>query len=96
MLDLDAIRKRAEAATPGDIYTAEITLRETYECPMCEGDGEVTGRQYINYGGAPLNVLFCGIGDQIDKNEDLYTHARADILALLDELERTKRLEEVE
>lgn len=90
MLDIEAIKKRAEAATKGDLDTAKFKYTEIYDCEFCEGTGEVEGRQYIEYDGNPINVLFSGIGDSFLADEKLYRHAKTDILALLEELERTR------
>ena len=89
-LDIEAIKKRAEVATKGDLDTAKFKYTEIYNCEFCEGTGEVDGRQYIEYDGSPINVLFSGIGDSVLADEELYRHAKTDILALITELERTR------
>ncbi len=56
--------------------TAEITEEGEYECPVCSGDGSVDGKQYINFGNDPADVLFfSGIGDCVQANEDYFNAA---------------------
>ena len=55
------------SSTPskGNYKSAEIKEEsDYYDCPCCEGEGYVSGKQYINFDGLPLNVLFSGIGNE--------------------------------
>lgn len=66
------LRKLHEAATPGDLSTADITEDGDFICPHCDGIGEVAGEQYINYDGVAANVLFTGIGHEFGANRNWY------------------------
>lgn len=65
--------------TKGHIGTAEIIESGEYECPCCDGEGVVTGRQFINFDNLPLNVLFSGIGDEYKAWESWFGAAIAKI-----------------
>lgn len=90
MLDIEAIKKRAEAATPGQLQTAETIGDGMFECPYCEGEGELDAEFFENYDGKPLTAIFYGIGPEVKAAQELYENAKTDILSLLDELERTR------
>jgi hypothetical protein len=76
-LDLDAIRQRAEAATPGPWYGFSSSWC-VYNTP--NSDGELIADVY-EYGGYPP-----------DANTQFIAHAREDIPAMLDEIERLRAL----
>lgn len=60
--------KLPKPPTKGDYKKAQIIdEEESYDCPMCEGDGCVTGEQYVNFDGKPLNILFSGIGNEFQE-----------------------------
>ena len=61
-----------DAATPGDLSTAEIKEADWFECPHCSGVAEVQAEQFINYDGVAANVLFSGIGTEFGANRDWY------------------------
>ncbi len=48
-----------------------------YECPCCDGQGEVDGEQYINISGKAMNVLFSGIGNEFIDARNFYEQAPA-------------------
>lgn len=56
--------KQYRELTEGKYEIAEIDETGTCECPMCEGEGYVDARQFINFDGVALNVCFSGIGDE--------------------------------
>lgn len=70
---IEPLTKLHDAATPGDLSTAEVTDEgEWFGCPHCSGDGEVRADQYINYDGVAANVLFSGVGHEFGANRDWY------------------------
>jgi hypothetical protein len=92
--EIEAIRKRAEAATPQNFDSAS----HVYEggdvtCPNCDGEGFVTvAKDYLNYDGAALGVQFYGIGDEPGNAEAYYRAVRPEVvLALLSALEAAER-----
>lgn len=70
---IEPLTKLHDAATPGDLSTAEVTEEdEWFDCPHCSGVAEVRADQYINYDGVAANVLFSGIGHEFGANRDWY------------------------
>jgi len=65
-----------------DLDTSQIHERGYFECPACDGQGEVEGEQYINIGAYALNVMFSGIGEEWMAAKNFYTQAplMADII----------------
>lgn len=91
----EEIRKRAEAATPGNLDTVNDPNDEyggrsegVYECPMCNGDGSVDGVTYCNFDDVAMGVQFFGIGEEHGKYEQFFRAANpAAVLALLSALD---------
>jgi hypothetical protein len=90
-LDLDALEKVALAVTPGDIDSApeggEYGRKEAgkwYQCPACDGQGEVEGATYSNFDSKPIGVQFFGIGAEFGEWEAYYrAFTPATVLRLL-------------
>lgn len=88
------LARLAEAATPGDLDTVPNPPSEygghstgSYECPACQGAGEVEGETYCNFDGLALGVQFFGIGNAF-KNYEAYFRAAnpATVLSLIAEV----------
>lgn len=88
------LARLAEAATPGDLDTTgnegdEYGYSETgkwYECPCCDGAGEVHGSTYCNFDDFAMGVQFFGIGNEFKNYEAFFRAANpARILSLLAE-----------
>lgn len=96
MTEMDAEKLRAlyEAATKGDLSTAERHIEhEHIECPVCQGDGEVLATDYCNIDGKALGVQFYGIGNEFGAHEALWAYLVStvpSILALTEERDRLK------
>ncbi|WP_313349120.1 hypothetical protein [Paracoccus sp. (in: a-proteobacteria)] len=91
---LDTLHK---SATAGNLDTAEIKQIGSFECPLCDGNGEVEGEQFINYDGVAVNVLFSGIGEEFQDNSAWYSaisrewpQVSARLTALTEENERLR------
>lgn len=70
---IEPLTKLHDAATPGDLSTAETTDEgEWFDCPHCNGTAEVQADQFINYDGVAANVLFSGVGIEFGANRDWY------------------------
>lgn len=89
MIDVEKLKKLHEAATKGDLSTAErYTEHEHIECPVCQGDGEVLASDYCNIDGKALGVQFYGIGNEFGAHEALWSylvHSVPAILAMAEE-----------
>lgn len=89
MIDREELERLHEAATKGDLTTAERhTESEWVECPFCQGQGEVEAADYCNFDGVALGVQFYGIGKEFGAHEALWCYLRnavPDILNLLTE-----------
>lgn len=94
MIDVEKLKKLHEAATKGDLSTAERHVAEEHiECPVCQGDGEVLASDYCNIDGKALGVQFYGIGNEFGAHEALWTylvHSVPAILAMAEERERMR------
>lgn len=85
-LDLAAIKARLAAVQPYEVRDSE----EWFECPLCEGDGEVKGS--LRSTGTLDSALFaCGHGDGLARAEAWVEFAPADIAALIAEVEALGR-----
>lgn len=76
-----------EKATPGDLDTAEDVTQDYYECPACDGQGELEATTFINLDGDALGVQFFGVGHAFVNQEELWRVARPLLPALLSDLE---------
>jgi len=93
-MDDAELKRVAEAATPGDLDSApergEYGHKETskwYECPACDGRGEVHGATYCNFDGFALGVQFFGIGNEFKNYEAFFRAFRPEtVLSLLSRL----------
>lgn len=82
--DADKLRALDEAATTGDLSTAERHIKhEHIECPICQGDGEVLATDYCNIDSKALGVQFYGIGNEFGAHEALWTYLRHSVPAIL-------------
>jgi hypothetical protein len=94
MIDLDAIRKRAEAATPGPWKVEKNEKNATsgknwlLACFGLQLD-HAENKDY-HYFLTTDNVRASNLMGGCDKDSEFVAHARTDIPALLDELERTR------
>lgn len=81
------VRELAKQCTVAPLDTAEIKEEETYECPICEGVGDIGGKQYINIGTTPTNVLLLnsGIGAGMAANGKLW-ESIPDMIRLINHL----------
>jgi len=84
----EEIERLCEAATPGDLATAEGGARdqEDVECPACGGEGSISATDYCNFDGAATGVQFFGIGKEFGAHEALWRFFmanRKDICAAL-------------
>lgn len=77
--DLAKLMAVCEAATAGDLDSApksgEYGYQETdkwYECPTCDGQGEVHGATYCNFDGVAQGVQFFGIGNEFKNYEAFF------------------------
>lgn len=90
----DKLRELHEAATRGDLTTAERHIKcETVECPACQGDGELDAADYCNFDGVALGVQFYGIGGHFGAHEALWRYfvqSLPAILAMAEERRLTK------
>ncbi len=92
------LRELLEAATPGDLSTAELSIaREWLECPMCGGAGEVEGSTFVNFDDKPLNVQFystgfSGIGPEFGAHEALWQAVLPMLPTLITALEELEAL----
>lgn len=103
MTDIDGLEALAKQATPGDLDTVPNPASEygghstgEYDCPACDGSGEVEGETYCNFDGLTLGVQFFGIGNA-PQNYEAYFRAASPstILALITRL-RTSEAKAVE
>ncbi len=98
-LDLDAIRKRCEAATPGPWEWSGPTRNETarglyrtyvHQVPGCGGDNIPPEKFYIS-------IQSVGTAERDDADANFIANARTDIPALLDAYEaQAVRIQELE
>jgi len=84
----EELERLCEAATPGDLATAEGGARdqEDVECPACGGEGSISATDYCNFDGAATGVQFFGIGKEFGAHEALWRFFmanRKDICAAL-------------
>jgi len=77
---LKELRQAAEALTPQNIDSAELTTDGIIECPVCQGEGEVESTAYCNYDKAPIGVHFYGIGQDHQNAERFFRLARPQVL----------------
>lgn len=70
---VERLTELRNAASKGDLNTAEYKEKGWFECHFCDGAGSVEGEQFINYDGVAANVLFSGIGSEFGANEKFYT-----------------------
>lgn len=92
-IDTDKLRALYEAATRGDLATAERHIEcETVECPACQGDGELDAADYCNFDGVALGVQFYGIGGQFGAHEALWRYLVQSIPAILAMAEERDRM----
>ena len=69
---LGELRDLIARATPQAIDTSEIKDDDLYECPWCNGQGDVEGATYMNYDDVASNVQFSGIGPEFGHAEALF------------------------
>lgn len=97
--DLGELERLAGEATPGDLNTAEHhTGADLFECPVCDGQGDIPGDVYNNIDGVALGVQFFGVGTEFGKYEAFFRAANPEtVLALIAELRRKEaRIRELE
>jgi hypothetical protein len=83
-LNAERLRALDEAATVGDLSTAERqAAEEIIECPICQGHGEVLAADYCNIDGKALGVQFYGIGSEFGAHEALWSYLRNAVPAIL-------------
>jgi hypothetical protein len=82
------LKRLHEAATPGDLSTAELPPRdqEDVDCPCCGGEGTVPATDYCNIDGVALGVQFYGIGSEFGAHEKLWRFFVKNIPAILSAL----------
>ncbi|WP_316992770.1 ead/Ea22-like family protein [Enterobacter asburiae] len=95
-IDKQVLREAAEKATALNLDTAQVKRgNDGYlECPCCEGAGYVEEEaDFCNIDGVALGVQFYGIGEHHGLAEAYFRAANpATVLALLDELEASEKL----
>lgn len=94
MSDHSELKRLAEAATPQDFDSAQVSTHDGWiECPACGGEGSVDlGGDYLNYDNEALGVQFYGIGDTHVNAEAYYRAANpAAVLELIAEIEALRK-----
>lgn len=97
--DLKKIREAAEAATPGDLDTvndptdehSDRSESDYYECPACQGQGEIDGVTYTNFDHVAIGVQFFGIGNEHVNYERFFRLLKPEtVIQLVDEVEQAR------
>lgn len=83
--ELPRLREIAEKATPGNLDTSDHIGGGYYQCPACNGDGEIDGEQFTNFDGFALGVQFFGVGNEFAAYESFFRAFRPEtVIHILD------------
>lgn len=70
--DLKNLLALYDAATPGDLDSAQYKESDdNFVCPFCE-EGTVDGTTFTNYDDKAVGVQFFGVGPEFGRNEALF------------------------
>lgn len=68
------IETLAARATKGDLATSgDVETDGVYQCPLCDGMGDVDGETFTNFDAAAVGVQFFGVGDEFKAHEELWS-----------------------
>lgn len=88
---IDDIKLVIDKVSALDLTTAEYGHTDIVECPLCQGDGEVSRSSYTNVDDLPLNIDVNGIGECVSDAEKYLISVSPekikDLLKYIDSLE---------